>query len=219
MKIMKKFPLVALLASIALLWSCQSGTKQTEEITEVVDPNAITCEGIGPVKLTHTHEDLVAALGAERLTNGTAELDGAEAHVTRVFEGEAEEIIVYWAEKAEPYQTITKIAVANSFGPYQTADGVRVGSTLEELRQLNNFMPVTMKNFYNSSDGFGEILSFNGGDIELNYPCLGGVLDIVKQRGVDVRILDEIKPEPELLSSHRIFSVLDVEVVELSVTK
>ncbi len=216
---MRKFPLVALIASIALLWSCQSGTQQTEEATEAVDPNAITCEGIGPVKLAHTYEDLVQAVGAERLTNGTAMLDGTEAHVTRLFEGEAEEIIVYWAEKAEPYQTITKIAVANSFGPYQTADGIRVGSTLDDLRQSNNFMPVTMRNFYNSPDGFGEILSFNAGDIEVNYPCLGGVLDIVKQRGVDVAILDEIKPEPELLSSHRIFSVLDVEVVELSVSK
>lgn len=215
---MKKIPFVALFASVALLISCQSGTK-TEETVEVVDPNAITCEGIGPVKLSHTYQDLVAAVGAERLSNGMATLDGAEVHVTRVFEGEAEEIIVYWAEKAEPYQTITKIAVANAFGPYQTADGIRVGSTLEDLRQVNNFMPVTMRNFYNSPDGFGEILSFNGGDIEVNYPCLGGVLDIVKQRGVDVAILDEIKPEPELLSSHRIFSVLDVEVVELSISK
>lgn len=215
---MKKIPFVALCVSITLLLSCQSGTK-TEETVEVVDPNEITCEGIGPVKLTHTYENLVQAVGAERLSQGMATLDGADVHVTRVFEGEAEEIIVYWAEKAEPYQTITKIAVANAFGPYQTADGIRVGSTLDDLRQVNNFMPITMVNFYNSPDGFGKILSFNGGDIELNHPCLGGILDIVKQRGVDVAILDEIKPEPELLSSHRIFSVLDVEVVELSISK
>src|SRR5690606_21493474 len=98
---MKKIPFVALFVSITLLLSCQSGTK-TEETVEVVDPNEITCEGIGPVKLTHTYDDLVQAVGAERLSQGMATLDGADVHVTRVFEGEAEEIIVYWAEKAEP---------------------------------------------------------------------------------------------------------------------
>lgn len=216
---MKKLSLVALLASTALLFSCQSGQQQSEETAEAADPNAITCEGIGPVKLSHTYDDLVQAVGADHLTNGTASFNGTDVPVTRAYEGEAEEIVIYWAEKAEPFQTITRIAVTNSFGPYQTAEGIRVGSTLEDLRQANNFMPVTMKNFYNSIDGFGEILGFNGGDIEINHPCLGGVLDIVKQRGVDVAILDEIKPEPELLSSHRIFSVLDVEVVELSISK
>lgn len=216
---MKKLPLVALLASTALLFSCQSGNQQSEETVEAADPNAITCEGIGPVKLSHSYEDLVQAIGAEHLSDSTATLDGTAVQVTHAYQGEAEEIVIYWAEKEAPFQTITRIAVANSFGPYQTAEGIRVGSSLDDLRQANNFMPVTMKNFYNSPDGFGEILGFNGGDIEINHPCLGGVLDIVRQRGVDVAILDEIKPEPELLSSHRIFSVLDVEVVELSVTK
>lgn len=209
------------LASFTLLIiiGCQSGRQSTEEVAETVDPNAIMCDGIGPVKIHHTHEDLTQVVGLSHLNNGTVMLDGTEIHITRVYEGEAEEIVVYWAEDSEPYQTITKISVNNSFGPYTTPDGLRVGSTLEDLRSANNFMPVTMKNFYNSIDGFGEIVSFNGGDIEINYPCLGGVLDIVQQRGVDVAILDEIKPQPELLSSHKVFSVLDVELVELSVSR
>lgn len=215
---MKKPFLFVLAISFSVFVGCQSGQQSADQVEEA-DPNAITCEGIGLVRLNHTYEDLVQAIGTEHLSNGTASLNGTDVPVTRAYEGEAEEIVIYWAEETEPFQTIMKIAVSNNFGPYQTPQGIRVGSTLDDLRRANNFMPVTMKNFYNSIDGFGEIVSFNGGDLEINHPCLGGVLDIVKQRGVDVSILDEIQPQPELMSSHKVFSVLDVEVVELSISK
>ncbi|GGC29876.1 hypothetical protein GCM10011386_22400 [Parapedobacter defluvii] len=208
---------IALIGAFAL--ACQQPQKQQQEEVPQADPNAITCEGIGPVKLTDSYASLDSAIGADKLENGTAEVDGKKVQITKVFPNEAEEITVYWAESKEPYQTITKIAVANNFGPYQTAEGLRVGSTLNDLKQYNNFMPITMTNFYNNLDGFATITSFNGGDIETNYPCLGGRLDITKQRGVDVRTLDEIKPESELKSSHKLFNSIDVEVVELNVSR
>ncbi|WP_257668247.1 hypothetical protein [Parapedobacter tibetensis] len=202
---------------IGLLTACQQGQKEEDQET-ATDPNAITCEGIGPVKLSHAYADLVNEIGADKLDNDTIEVNGNTVHITRVFPNEAEEIAVYWAESQEPYSTATKLSVGNNFGPYQTAEGLRVGSTLDETKKLNNFMPLTMTNFYNSLDGFADITSFNGGDIETNNPCLGGKLDIVKQRGVDVRILDEVKSDPELKSSHKLFNSLDVEVVELSIS-
>lgn len=80
-------------------------------------------------------------------------------------------------------------------------------------------MPVVMTNFYNNLDGYADIVGFSGGDLETELPCLGGKLDIVKQNALDVTIRDEARQLPELLSSHRIFSMLDVEVVELSISK
>ncbi len=212
---MNKLLNITLLVCIAT--ACQQTQKQQEE-TPQTDPNAITCDAIGPVKLAYSYAALDSAIGANNLENGTTDVDGQTIHITKVFPNEAEEITVYWAEGQEPYTTITKIAVANNFGPYQTAEGLRVGSTLNEVKSLNNFMPITMTNFYNSLDGFATIRGFNGGDIETNYPCIGGKLDIVKQRGVDVRTLDEIKPEAELQSSHKLFNSIDVEVVELSIS-
>lgn len=211
---MNRFLSIALAALVAS--ACQQTQKQ-EEIPEA-DPNSITCDGIGPVKLGYSYAELDSAIGIGNLENGTAEVDGQTVQITKIFPNEAEEITVYWAESQEPYTTITKIAVANNFGPYQTTEGLRVGSTLNEVKEYNNFMPITMTNFYNSLDGFATIRGFNGGDIETNYPCLGGKLDIVKQRGVDVRTLDEIKPEAELKSSHKLFNSIDVEVVELSIS-
>lgn len=210
---MKNLLCIIIIAAFAV--SCQQGQKQADTPTE--DPNAITCERIGPVKLSYSYAALDSALGSGKMENSTADMDGKTVHITKVFPNEAEEIIVAWAENREPYTTITKIAVANNFGPYQTAEGLRVGSTLNDVKQYNNFMPVTMTNFYNNIDGFATITGFNGGDIETKYPCLGGRFDIVKQRGVDVRTLDEIKPEKELKSSHKLFNSIDVEVVEISI--
>jgi hypothetical protein len=212
---MNKFLSLAFIGFLSM--ACQQ-QQQKQEQEPAADPNAITCDGIGPVKLSYSYVALDSTIGSDKLENGTVSVNGETVHVTRVFPNEAEEITVYWAETQEPYKTITKIAVANNFGPYQTAEGLKVGSTLNEVKQYNNFMPITMTNFYNSLDGFATITSFNGGDIETKYPCLGGRMDIVKQRGVDVRTLDEIKPEAELKSSHKLFTTIDVEVVELSVS-
>ncbi|WP_257656801.1 hypothetical protein [Parapedobacter lycopersici] len=204
------------LAFITLFTACQQKRQQDQEET-AVDPNAITCENIGPVKLSYTYADLETQIGRKNLEHDTLTVDGKSVQVTRVFPNDTKEIKVYWAESQPPYATITKLVISNSFGPYQTAEGLHVGSTLEDLRKLNNFMPVSMTNFYNSLDGFATITGFNGGDLELNYPCLGGRLDIVKQRGVDVRMLDEIQNNETLLSSHKLFNSLDVAVVELSI--
>lgn len=212
---MNKLLSLVLVAVVAT--ACQQQTKEQAD-TPQADPNAITCEGIGPVKLTYSYAVLDSTFGADQLENDIVETEGQTTHITKVFPNAAEEITVYWAEANEPFNNIAKIAVSNNFGPYQTADGLRVGSTLNELKSLNNFMPITMTNFYNSLDGFAKIVGFNGGDLETNYPCLGGKLDIVKQRGVDVRTLDEIKPEAELKSSHKLFNSIDVEVVELSIS-
>ncbi len=211
---MNKLLSIALVGLLAI--ACQQGQKEEEVVA--VDPNAITCDGIGPVKLSHSYADLENEIGADKLENGTVEVAGNTVHTTRIFPNEAEEIVVYWAESEEPYTTITKLSVSNNFGPYQTSEGLRVGSTLDEVKKLNNFMPITMTNFYNNLDGFADIIDFNGGDIEANHPCIGGKLDITKQRGVDVRMLDEVKSESELQSSHKLFTTLDVEVVELSIT-
>jgi len=205
------------IALITLLAGCQQGGQQAQQEEPAADPNAITCDGIGPVKESNTHADLETLVGSGNLEDSTKNVNGNTVHVTRVFPNEAKEITVYWAESQPPYATITKLVISNSFGPYQTAEGLKVGSTLDDLRKQNNFMPITMTNFYNSIDGFATITGFNGGDIEVNYPCLGGRLDIVKQRGVDVRILDEIQNNETLQSSHKLFSVLDVSVVELSI--
>ena len=203
--------------AIILLTACQQGQQGQQQESTAIDPNAITCQSIGPVQLNYTHAQLEVEIGANQLQDSTFIVDGDSVHITRVFPNEINEIMVYWSEIQPPYTTISRLVIDNSFGPYQTAEGLRVGSTLDELRKLNNFMPIAMTNFYNSLDGFATIIGFTGGDLETNYPCIGGRLDIVKQRGVDVRMLDEIQDADTLLSSHKLFNSLDVVVAQLSI--
>src|SRR5690606_518494 len=71
--IMNKLLSIALLALIAV--ACQQTQKQQEE-TPQADPNAITCDGIGPVKLAYSYAALDSAVGANNLENGTTDVDG-----------------------------------------------------------------------------------------------------------------------------------------------
>lgn len=214
---MKKLFGIAGMAFLGLFISCQQGTKESSEEDTVVaeDPNAISCDGIGPVKFTHSLADLEETFGADNISQETNYVAGQSVNVTRVFPGEPEELVVYWDADG----SISKIATTIPGSPYETKDGIRVGSTLQDLRDANNFMPITMTNLYATPDRQGSIEGFNGGDLEVNTPCLGGVLYVAKQRAVDVRVLDEIQPERTIQSSHKLFSMIDVEVVELSVSK
>ena len=72
------------MALIGLITTACQQTQKQEEIPEA-DPNAISCEGIGPVKLDYSYAALDSAIGASNLENGTAELEGQTVQVTRVF--------------------------------------------------------------------------------------------------------------------------------------
>jgi len=204
------------LALVGLFISCNRAPK-TEETVVAENPYAITCDGIGAVKLSHSHAQLVEQLGAEKLTDSTYHIGGVDYKATYINLGEADEMIVRWVEQEAPFTNIKQLLITNPQSPYATENGIRVGTTLNDLRTANNFMPISMTSFYASIDGYAHTLGFNGGDLELNYPCLSFSLDITKQHGVDVAMINEVKTMGEVKSSHAIFGFLDVEVVGVQV--
>src|SRR5690606_33154975 len=143
---------------------------------------------------------------------------GSTHHITKVFKDTPEEIIVRWTEKAAPFVKAASLTVSNELSPYTTEEGIRVGSPLSELKNANNFQPIVFTNFFSHTDGFARIISFSGGDLETKYPCLGGMLDIVKQKQIDAKLLGEFKKEKEVKSSHKALEFLDVKLIELSIS-
>lgn len=212
---MKKILSLALIGFA--LASCGGPSKKgTEEKQQ--DPNLITCEGIGKVKLSYTHADLEKEFGADKLADETKDVDGKKLNITKVFQGTPEEVLVTWTEAGAPFNKAAKLSVNNDMGPYQLEEGIRVGSSLKDLVKANNFLPVTFTNFYSNVDGFGYIEGFNEGDLAQKYPCLGGVLDIDRTDNLEVALLDEFKKENPAKSNHKAMNFIYANVVELSIS-
>ncbi|QNL47754.1 hypothetical protein H8S90_13065 [Olivibacter sp. SDN3] len=213
---MKKILSLALIGFV--LASCGGSSENADSQQQELDPNLITCESIGKVRLSYSHEDLETEFGADNLEDGTEEIDGKEVNITKVFPGTAEEVVVAWTEDSAPFSKAAKLSVSDEMGPYQLEEGIRVGSTIKELVQANNFLPVTFTNFYAREDGFAYIQSFNDGDLAQKYPCLGGVLDIDRTDNLETSLLEEFKLENPAKSNHKAMNFIYANVVELSIS-
>lgn len=211
---MKKLLSIAL---VGMVVACQQ--PQKKEDSSAADTNTITCEAIGPVKLSYSHADLEKEFGADKLADEEKQDEkNVPQHVTRVFKDSPEEVTVYWAESAAPFVKATKLAITNEGSPYTLKEGIGIGTSLSDLKSANNFQPITFSNFFAHLDGFGRIKSFNTGDLGTKYPCLGGMLDIEKQKQIDVNVLEDFKKEEEVKSSDKALEFMDVKLVEISIS-
>ncbi len=201
---------------IVLMASCQNPqSKSTEQKIVLEDSNIISCEGIGPVKLIDTHNDMVNKFGKDNLVEETKDFDGKSMKVTRVFADTPEEVIVVWAQNGGK---AARLLIQNELGPYKTEENLRVGISLRDVVRINNYLPVTFPNFYKDTEGFTRIASFNGGDIAKKYPCLNGTLEIVKFNGIDKNVLENFKKVDTLKSSDNIMNQIVIRISEISVS-
>lgn len=195
------------------LFSCNNTTQKTAEKEE--STTSISCDGIGLVKLVDTRTSLAEKFPAEDLQDDSKEIKGAKKNITIVFPNKPEEITVVWEDDSQ--EKITSILIWNEAGPYATEEGLALGSSLRDLVKANNYLSVSLTNFYSSIDGYADIVSFNGGALEEKYPCLGGRLDIERLNGVDVNKLDEFKLQESVSSGDAIMQSIDVKVTEISI--
>lgn len=207
-------------AVIGLMLAACGGSQQNDgaETTSQQADDLITCDGIGKVLLSYSHEDLEEQFGADQLADETATQDGKSVQVTRVFKDTPEEVTVTWEEASAPFTKAVKLSVSDEFSPYRLEEGIQVGSTLKDLVRANNFLPVTFSNFYSADDGFANIQDFNEGDIGQKYPCLGGSMDIDRTDNIDVYLLDDFKAENPVKSNHKAMEFIYANITELSIS-
>jgi len=198
------------------LAACGGGSEK--KTVEVKDSTLITCEGIGKVKLSYSHDDLQKEFGADQLADTLKEVDGKKANITRVFKDTPDEVTVVWAESSAPFTKAVRLSITDDMGPYHLEEDIRVGSSLKDLVKANNFLPITFTNFYANPDGFARIENFNDGDIAQKYPCLGGLLDIDRTDNLEVSLLDEFKKENPVKSNHKAMNFIYANVAELSIS-
>ncbi|AEA42977.1 hypothetical protein [Fluviicola taffensis] len=164
---MNKF--ISILSLLAIvLQSCQAQTPELPENApaktgETKDPRyTVTEKSFGLVKLTDNYQQVVAKYGSENVID--QELDQFESGnivtATIVNKGKRDEFIIYWDSL---HERITSIEATNPESPFRDEFGIGVGTTLEELVQING-KPITCNGFLWEFGGL--ITSFNQGKLK-----------------------------------------------------
>ncbi|MCU0450706.1 MAG: hypothetical protein MUC97_12840 [Bernardetiaceae bacterium] len=212
---MEKWTRFCYLLGLAVLGACSGSqpTDQTTAGTRPTDPTVaappappadphliVPCERFGPVLTTDTEEALAQRLGATTLTRDTLWAEGEpQAMATVLWKGTPQEIEITWAEPAPPFKTIEMITAYHPASPYHYANGIKNGSTLAQIQQLNG-RPFKFYGF--AWDYGGTFIGFGDGTLAQALPCFGGVIDLPSFEG---EVMDELD-KGQLLGDHEVSS-------------
>ena len=173
MKLKNVFLLLLGCAFFAL--GCETATKpdpdQNPSGTVIKKPEAVpnwTCvpgKQVGLITATSTEGDIIYAYGKENVTRGEVGLgEGIMAEGTVLFPNTENELFIIWKE-AHPYKQIQSIRVMKEGTQWKTAEGITVGTSLEDLIKING------KDFKFAGfewDFAGVVLDWDGGAIDEN---------------------------------------------------
>ncbi|HEX4876263.1 MAG TPA: hypothetical protein VFV31_06290 [Chitinophagaceae bacterium] len=174
---MKK--LIIILPALLFFIGCQNKneTKSTDDNSPAVDSAAttdinyykvdliqVTDSAWGSVTKNTNYEDLLSIYGEQSVKDericGPECIDSLD--VTQVYPGTEKAFTIYWKEKRY-HQKIDMIICDTEMSPYRTASDIGIGSSLQDLLELNG----RQISFYGFGwDYSGGIISFNGGRLE-----------------------------------------------------
>ncbi len=199
-------------SSLVLFSSCSQEKKAKQE--PQVDPKVlISCDGIGEVKLSDSHEALVSKFGkavSEHENNRMGSF-------TTIWENDPKQVNIYWEEKKPPFTKIKYLEAVYMDSPYMTKDSLRIGLSLRDLVKVNGGMPVAFKNFSQENDG-GLITTFYAGNIEKQNPCIKGRLEQAKVTLIHKKELAAFQQKEIVESSDDILNRMDVELSSIRVS-
>lgn len=163
-----KRTLLSLIAA-ALLFGCGNNKKETGGSNPPVTPAAIdttlvTDSSWGPITSKSTFADLQTLFGPGNVKDericGPECIDSLD--VTKVYAGTPKEIIVHWKDSAY-HKEIGLLQSYQEGHPYHTSNGLKAGSTMNDLLRLNG-KKITFSGF--GWDYGGNIISYNGGSLD-----------------------------------------------------
>lgn len=175
----------------------------------------VDCQHFGPVDYNDSPDDLARKFGAENLRTDSAFAEGSFVTLyTTLWPGQPKQLEIYWVEDMPPFKHISRIETAMPESPYHLPNGIRVGSTLDELTQLNG-QPITFSGF--GWDFGGIIQQFNGGNIATAYPCFGGVLDVADPEAFNADDGAQVSGDQELRSDAEVFKRVKVTLQRFAI--
>lgn len=240
---MKGFKLA--IVGLALCFTaCQSNQKQPEKVDTTLDasitqevetppppvdsaanagsslkpnPNNIqvTCEGVGKITFDDTYEDVVSKAGAANVKLDSVFVNGVFEHTfaTKVWKGTAGEITINWQESSQPYETIQNIIIDKPGSTYVLQNGAKLGSPLSLLNKLNG-KPVMLIGF--AGKNAGTLMSFNGGNLTNQIPCVRGVFALPKMKSYPKEV-NAVLTANLVQSDQHAFKIYDPTLVKIIV--
>jgi hypothetical protein len=126
------------LLAACILAACNTQPQQSEanlgSPTEVAPDLTITCQGIGQVSFQRSRAELEALFSSEVWDFGYNEMD--EVYFTSLFPDQPEEVLIEWLT-GEPDSPPAMISINRAGSPYQFENGVKIGTSIQELNNLN----------------------------------------------------------------------------------
>lgn len=198
---------VACFALLLFVMSCTNSPKVKEKAGDWLqggDPTEITCWGIGDIELEDTYDVLVEKAGLEEVKQDSLFKEGTfERVITRVWPDTEKEIIVHWKEKAAPLSTIEMLEVKHPQSVYHFTNGIKIGSTLQDLEKENGGIEFSFFGF--GWDYGGTLKDFNSGKLSGDLPCFEGVLALPEEAS-QAEGAAEVMGDKQVKSSHPFFS-------------
>ncbi len=208
--------------SALLLFACNnpsgSGNKQAGKVYSIAGNQdggeEITCWGIGEIDLDDDMASLEEKVGRKGLSQDSLMKEGAfEGFVTKLWKGTAKEIVVHWKEKKAPYAVIDYLEVVQPASPYHFANGIKIGTSLNDIIKLNGGTAVNLYGF--GWDYGGTFIDFGKGKLAGDIPCFGGVFALPDNIKTDDS--REITGDIKITSSHPALKNYEVKLVAIRV--
>lgn len=179
MKIKSLNRFLFLLLSAVLTESCtqnkstkDAGFKDEMEKLSMTSVNdyLITKGRIGVINESDKKLIIIKKFGALNPSLDSFFLEGMfQEMILRVDSGKNEELEIHFDDKGN----VSKIVIDDERSPYHYASGIKIGTSLYELVQLNQ-KPIDFYGF--QWDYYGSIVELNNGKLKTDFPYFGGVL-------------------------------------------
>jgi len=136
---------VSFILALFLIMSCNfEGEDKKYKTPKAIDASKNifnwTCvpgEKVGLINKNATEADIIKAYGQENVSRQEISMgEGEVVTSTVIFPKTDNEIFVSW-QLDKPFQVITEVLIENEKAPWGTSQGVSIGTTLEELIEIN----------------------------------------------------------------------------------
>lgn len=208
---------------LLLFFSCTSDSAKNQKSTSswsneltVANSAEITCWGVGDIELEDSFDILAEKAGEKNVKQDSLFKEGTfEGFITRIWGNTEKEIIVHWKEKTPPFSAIKQLEITNPSSIYHFPNGIKIGTTLTELIELNGGKEFSFYGF--GWDYGGTVNDFNGGKLSEVLPCFKGKLALPEGTSSAAE-LKEIMGDHLVKSSLPVFSKYVPKLVNIKIS-